>query len=76
MNLYRFNSSGRYLGFIVVDRPLERYSDRLGVDLCIDAPPDPPSGSWPFRVDGAWGGAWEIQLDPPRPAPPTPPVQP
>lgn len=66
--LYRFHSSGRYLGFIVADRPFDRYTNRLGVDLCEDAPPEAEAGAWPFRVDGTW----VIQPNPPRPAPPTP----
>lgn len=66
--LYRFSPDGRYQGFVVVDRPLEEYASRMGVDLTDMEPPEHPPEHWPFLV----GGEWVIQPDPPRPAPPTP----
>lgn len=66
--LHRFASDGRYLGFIVQDRPIEDYASRMDVELTTEEPPTPDAGNWPYRV----AGAWVQQSDPPSPAPPTP----
>lgn len=51
--LYRVSYDGRYLGFIVVDRPIEDYAHRS--DLVADQPPDAPIGYHAYRgVDGTW----------------------
>jgi hypothetical protein len=50
--LFRFDPAGRYLGFIVVDRPLEEYAHRD--DLASDQPPDAPIGYHAYRANGAW----------------------
>lgn len=70
--LHRFGPTGRYQGFVVVDRPLEEYADRIGVDLTDSSPPDPPIGYCAYLVDGAW----VLRQDPMPPAPPSPAVMP
>lgn len=50
--LHRFAPDGRYLGFIVVDRPIEQYAQRT--DLTDAEPMSAVAGQWPYRVDGVW----------------------
>lgn len=70
MKLHRHAPDGRYLGFIVQDRPIEEYADRT--DLTADQPPDAPAGYCGYLVNGAW----VLQMDPPCPAPLTRPPPP
>lgn len=60
MKLYRFAPDGRYLNFIVQDRPMEEYSMRT--DLTPDAPPARGAGQWPYREDVAWVLRAEVEI--------------
>lgn len=52
--LHRFDAEGRHQGFIVVDRPIEEYAARIGVDLTLDYPPDAPIGYHARRQNDGW----------------------
>lgn len=50
--LYRFDAAGRYLGWIVQDRPLEDYAGRT--DLTPVEPPAEQAGYWRHWTGAAW----------------------
>jgi hypothetical protein len=53
--LFRYDADGRYQGFVMVDRPIEEYASRIGVDLDTQQPPDAPVGFFAQRQqDGRW----------------------
>lgn len=68
--LYRFASDGKYLGQIVIDRPLDQYSHRT--DLTAKQPPLVfGEDYWPYysSLNGGWILKSETQIPPaPRPA--------
>lgn len=64
--LHRFAADGRYLGFIVQDRPMEEYAPRT--DLTLVDPPDVSDGHWQYWT----GSAWEVRVEPPPPSAPPP----
>jgi hypothetical protein len=50
--LYRFTAAGRYVGKVLIDRPMEQYAHRT--DLTEIEPPPAVGTSWPFFSAGAW----------------------
>lgn len=61
--LYRFDTAGRYLGFIAVDRPIEEYAART--DVTEMEPPQAQAGYWRHWT----GAAWEQVADSAAPGP-------
>lgn len=53
MNLNRFAADGRYLGFIVQDRPLEAYAGRADLTT-LALPPLPWGAAWPYFECAEW----------------------
>lgn len=50
--LYRFSDAGRYLGDVIVDRPMEQYDHRT--DVTDKQPPAHSASQWPYFVNNEW----------------------